>query len=362
VPERGGDTGLRPFWSGTIAFGLVSLPVGLYVANRGKRVSLRLIDEEGTPLSRRYLCPVEEKLLSDDEIVRGFEIAREEFVVVSDEELEALAPEKSQEIDLRWFVALDQIDPVFFERAYFLAPGKGASKAYRLLARAMEDAGRAGIASFVMRGKEYLVAIIAEKGILRAETLRFADELRSPEDVGLPAIEEADAANIQIFEREIDALSEEDLDRKQLSDRQADRLLELVERKLATGSDVVAAPEELEPEEGDEVVDLMRILKESLEEVTPAGRRPRQGAAEGRRAERGGSHAERAARAGQGRGGSAGRGGRRKPAAGAEAESVAGDLGERSKAELYEQAKELDISGRSGMTKEQLIDAIRGPR
>jgi DNA end-binding protein Ku len=343
VPERR-EPGLRPFWSGTIAFGLVSLPVGLYVANRGKRVSLRLVDDDGTPLSRRYLCPADEKFISDEEIVRGFEIAKEEFVVVSDEELEALAPEKSQEIDLRRFAPLAEIDPVFFERAYFLAPAKGASKAYRLLARAMEETGRAGIATFVMRGKEYLVAIIAEKGLLRAETLRFADELRTPEDVGLPEMEEVDAALIQEYEREIDALSEDDLDRRQLSDRQTERLLELVERKLATGSDVVAAPEELEPPEGDEVVDLMRILKESLEEVTPVGA----------------PAPERGRRAPGGRAGREGgrQGGRRKQAAALNEQ----ELAERSKAELYEQAKQLDISGRSGMTKEQLIDAIRGPR
>jgi DNA end-binding protein Ku len=346
VPERR-ETGLRPFWSGTIAFGLVSLPVGLYVANRGKRVSLRMVDDDGTPLSRRYLCPLEERFIDDEEIVRGFEIAKEEFVVVSDEELEALAPEKSQEIDLRRFVPLAEIDPVFFERAYFLAPAKGASKAYRLLARAMEDTGRAGIATFVMRGKEYLVAIIAEKGILRAETLRFADELRTPEDVGLPEMEEVDAALIQEYEREINSFTEDELDREQLADRQTERLLELAERKLATGSDVVAAPEELAPEEGEEVVDLMRILKESLEEVAPPGGAP--GPERGRRAAAG--------RAGGEVGGRRGRG--RKQAAAAPSEQ---ELAKRSKDELYEQAKQLDISGRSGMTKEQLIDALRGPR
>ncbi|MEX2542412.1 MAG: Ku protein [Trueperaceae bacterium] len=262
---------LRPFWSGTIAFGLVSLPVSLFVANRGKRVSLRLVDDDGTPLSRRYLCPAEEKPLSNDEIVRGYEVAKDEFVVVSDDELDALAPEKSQEIDLRRFVALSGIDPVYFERAYFLAPDKGASKAYRLLARAMEESGRAGVATFVMRGKEYLVAIIAEKGILRAETLRFHDELRSPEQVGLPALEEVEAARVEELEREIDALADEELDRSELADRQADRMLELVQRKLESGDDVVAAPEELEPEEGDQTIDLMQVLKQSLEEIAPEG-------------------------------------------------------------------------------------------
>jgi DNA end-binding protein Ku len=336
VPEaRESDgRGLRPFWSGTIAFGLVSLPVSLFVANRGRRVSLRMVDADGTPLSRRYYCPAEQKSLSNDEIVRGYEVAKDEFVWVSDEELDALAPEKSQEIDLRRFVPLSEIDPVYFERAYFLAPDQGASKAYRLLAKVMEEEGLAGIATFVMRGKEYLVAIIAERGILRAETLRFADELRTPEYVDLPRVEKADAERVRAFEREMRALSSIELDRNLLSDCRADRLLELVRRKLEAGDDVVAAPEQLEPQEGDEVVDLMQVLKQSLTEVSGDGE---EGAEGGRGArKRGGREA-----------------GRKKPE---------GGLSERSKAELYERAKELDISGRSGMTKEQLIDAIRHPR
>jgi DNA end-binding protein Ku len=323
---------VRPFWSGTIAFGLVSLPVNLVVAQQGRAVSLRMLDEDGTPLTRRYFCPVEEKELDNDDIVRGFEVEKDEFVLVTDEELEALAPEKSQEIDLRRFVPVDEIDPVYFERAYFLLPSKGASKAYRLLARSMEEAGRAGIATFVMRGKEYLVAIIAQAGILRAETLRFADELRTPADVGLPEPDEVDAAEVQVLEKEIGALAAKRLERSDLADRQSRRLLELVREKLESGVDVLEAPEELEPEEeGEDVVDLMRVLKESLEEVGPApvpvespGGPPRAGAK------------------------------RRK--------SRYGTLSEASKAELYEQAKELDISGRSSMTKEELIEAIRGPR
>lgn len=328
----------RPFWSGTIAFGLVSLPVSLFVANRGKPVSLRMVDEEGTPLSRKYFCPAEQKPLSSDEIVRGFEVEKDEFVIVTDEELEALAPEKSQEIDLRRFVPLEEIDPVFFERAYFLAPDKGASKAYRLLARAMEDAGRAGIATFVMRGKEYLVAIIAERGILRAETLRFADELRTPEDVGLPQVQEVDSKRVKSVLKGIASLSTDELDRSQLIDRESRRLLELAEQKLESGEDVLAAPEELEPEEeGEEVVDLMQILKQSLQEVTPDARKAAEAAKE--------SESKRRERQE-----------RKRP------RSRYGSLSERSKAELYEQAKELDISGRSNMSKEQLIEAIEGPR
>src|SRR5262245_46887476 len=145
-----------------------------------------MVDEDGTPLARRYFCPEEEKALEWDDLVRGYEIAPEEYVVVTDDELEALEPRKSHDIDLRRFVPVDQLDPKFFERGYYLTPAGETTKAYQLLAAIMEKSGRAGIATFVMRGKEYLIAIVADHGILRAETMRFADEIRTPKDVGLP--------------------------------------------------------------------------------------------------------------------------------------------------------------------------------
>lgn len=325
------ERGSRSFWSGTIAFGLVSLPVSLYVANRPRRISLRMLDEDGTPLARRYFCSVENKPLSRDDLVRGFEIEKDQFIEISDDELDALAPEKSREIDLRRFVPLDQIDPMFFERAYFLVPDEGANKVYRLLAQSMEQAGRAGIATFVMRGKEYLVAIIAERGILRAETLRFHDELRTPVDVGLPPLEEPPAADVQAIAREIDNHKTDTLDRNELTDEPGRRLLELIERKLEAGEDVIHAPEEPEPEEGAEVIDLMQVLAESLKaqartEAEPPSGEPRQ------RAQVKTHPSSRPAK------------------------KVDPQM---SKAELYERAKELDIAGRSQMSKEELVEAIR---
>lgn len=329
MPEKQHDKHRpRPFWSGTIAFGLVSIPVSIYVASRGGGISLRMVAEDGTPLKRRYFCSKDGKPLEADDIVRGYEVEKDQFVIVQDEELEALAPEMSREIDLKRFVPLDQIDPIYFERGYFLAPDKGAMKAYRLLARTMEDVGRAGIATFVMRGKEYLVAIIGQHGLLRAETLRFHDELRSPDHVGLPEASKADAAQAKAMEKEIKALSADELDPELLSDQHRQKLRELIDRKLAEGTDVFEAPETEEPEEEQEtaeIVDLMAILKESL------GKKAGQGKA------------------------TAGETERRMPRGGAERSA----LQDRSKNELYERAKELNIPGRSNMTREQLIAAIR---
>ena len=143
----------RSFWSGTITFGLVSVPVELYPASRLQRVSLRMVGPDGTPLARRYFCSKDRKALDWDDIVRGYEIEKDEYVVVTDDELERLAPEKTRDIDLRLFVDVSEIDPMYFERAYYLTPGGNSTKAYRLLAATMEATGRAGIATFVMRGK-----------------------------------------------------------------------------------------------------------------------------------------------------------------------------------------------------------------
>ena len=321
---------VRPFWSGTIAFGLVSLPVGLYVGYRGRGVSLKMVDDDGTPLSRQYICPAEDKPLTSDEIVRGYEVEKGEFVIVTDDELDALQPEKSQEIDLRRFVDRAQIDPVFFERAYFLAPDRGASKAYRLLVKAMADADRAGIATFVMRGKEYLVAILSEDGLLRAETMRFADEVRTPEIVGLPQVAEADASDVAAMERAMDDLMADELDPSLMHDDRDVRLLQLVERKLDEGVDVVEAPRDEDEEEAD-TVDLMAVLKARLEEASADG----------------------------GGGASANGAGAKRSGAGAPG---GGSLMERTKAELYEQAQDLDIAGRSSMSKAQLARAIRARR
>jgi DNA end-binding protein Ku len=318
----------RSFWSGTITFGLVSVPVELYPASRLQRVSLRMVGPDGTPLARRYFCSKDRKALDWDDIVRGYEIEKDEYVVVTDDELERLAPEKTRDIDLRLFVDVSEIDPMYFERAYYLTPGGNSTKAYRLLAATMEATGRAGIATFVMRGKEYLIAIIAENGILRAELLRFVDEIRSVDDVGLPDPKKPKAADVTRMQKAITALTENALDEKELEDKSTERLLELVARKEEAG-DVVTPPDDIDVEPSESVVDLMAVLKRSLQGES-------------------GSATTITKRSGNGKRASNGRGKKR-----------AGDLAAKSKDELYREAKKLDIEGRSEMTKDELIEAIR---
>jgi len=254
--------GARPFWSGTLTFGLVSVPVDLYPGNRTNRVPLRMLSPEGEPLSRRYYSQKTERDLEDDQMVRGYEIEKDKYVIVTDEELERLAPEQSRDIDLRRFVSLAEIPPLHFDRSYFLAPAAGSEKAYKLLAETMGRSELAGIATFVMRGKEYLVAIFPENGILRAETMRFADEIRSAAEVGLPEKKKLPAATVKKFERLIAKHSHKQLSLKNFKDEQAEKLLKLVARKRRQHKAVVKV--EVPEREDGKVIDLMAALKKSL--------------------------------------------------------------------------------------------------
>jgi DNA end-binding protein Ku len=256
--------GMRSFWSGTITFGLVSVPVALFPATRPRGASLHMVAPEGGRVRRQYVCSKDGKPLDAEDIVRGYEVEKGRFVVVSDEELEAIEPRKSREIDLRLFVDVDDIDPMYFVRAYFLAPAAGSSKAYRLLAEVMEKNRRAGIATFVMRAKEYVVAILSEKGILRAETLRFHDELRSPQDVGLPKKAKGKPADVKKFEKAISSHLGR-VDFSEFLDEHAERLQELVEKKQKSGEDVIREQKAEPEDEGAEVVDLLEVLRRTLE-------------------------------------------------------------------------------------------------
>jgi DNA end-binding protein Ku len=252
----------RPFWSGTLTFGLVSVPVDLYPGNRTNRAPLRMLGPRGEPLARRYYSQKSGDDLDQEEMVRGYEIDKDEYVIVTDQELERLAPEQSRDIDLRRFVDLKSIPPLYFDRSYFLAPSEGSEKAYKLLSETMAKGDLTGIATFVMRGKEYLVGIFPENGILRAETMRFADELRSPKDIGLPEKKKLPAATVRKFERIIAKNSDKHLSPESLKDEKTAQLLKLVEKKRKQHRDVV----EVEAPERDEgkVVDLMEVLKKSL--------------------------------------------------------------------------------------------------
>lgn len=228
-----------------------------------------MLSPEGEPLKRDYYSPETGQDIESSETVRGFPTAKGKYITVSDEELERLAPEKSRDISLRVFVPRQEVSPLYFQRAYVLTPGDKSGKAYRLLAQTMEALNRAGVATFVMHGKEYLVAIFASDGILRAETLRFNDEVRKPAEISLPKRKgKISTRLVNRFENAIARLSRKTLDLKEMRDEYAQRMLNLIEKKRTKRENVVKAPV---PRKGPaEVIDLMEVLKRNLEQ----GRKP----------------------------------------------------------------------------------------
>ena len=222
-----------------------------------------MLGPKGEPLARKYYSEKTERDLDADEMVRGYEVAKDKYVVVTDDELERLAPEKTRDIDLKRFVKQDAIPPLYFERGYILTPAANSDKAYKLLVEAMAKTGQAGIATFVMRGKEYLVAIFSDHGILRAETMRFPDELRSPRDIGLPEKPKVPPASVRKFETLIAKKSKRQFSPTKLEDDETERLLKLVKKKKAKRANVVRVETDDERKEGN-VVDLMQVLKRSL--------------------------------------------------------------------------------------------------
>jgi DNA end-binding protein Ku len=266
-------------WSGTITFGLVSIPVDLLSAVRPRQTAMKLVDKSGHALGREYHCSKEDKTLDNDELVRGYETDDGKMVVVTDEEFESVAPEMSGDIELRGFVPIEQIPPMYFQKPYFLAPSGKTAKAYDLLATTMERTGRVGIGSFVMRDHEYLVAIIADNGVLRADTLRYTDELRTPESIGLPKPGKVVASKVSRFAKAIDELKQSKLDMSELEDQDARALRELAQSKEKDEKSVIhqRGMEEADAEASEgsaQIIDLMEVLRKSLSKnavVTRAG-------------------------------------------------------------------------------------------
>jgi DNA end-binding protein Ku len=230
-----------------------------------------MLNSKGEPLKRDYHSAETGKGLEREDTVRGFEITPGNYVTVTDEELERLAPTKSRDIQLQLFVKRDEVSPVYFERAYFLTPTEKSGKAYHLLAEVMERSNSAGIATFVMHGREHMVSILSIGGILRAQTLRFNDEVRTPPAI---AVQGEDALpsrdDIERFEAAIEKGLSETLNRDEMRDEYADAMLRLIESKTPRRAGKAAGkPAASQPSH---VIDLMEVLKESLVEKRPRQR------------------------------------------------------------------------------------------
>jgi DNA end-binding protein Ku len=370
----------RAIWTGSLSFGLVNIPIGLHTATEDKTVHFNQF-EAGTS-DRVRIKRVNERTGEEVEyskIVKGYDLGGGDYVLVTPDELEAIEPGRSRTIDISDFVDLEDIDPIYYKSTYYLSPNaKDGNRAYGLLLQAMRDAGKVGIATFVLRGKQHLVAIRPEEDVLVLETMFFADEIRDPQtELGnLPAEATFQAREIDTAKLLIDSMASE-WDPRRYRDTYRERVEELIAQKRH--GEVVAVARA--PEQAPNVVDLMQALRASVE-AAKSGRMAADSVVDGdasapatvesdgtkasgtpRRtpARRGGSHRSssrsgkpaepsqrRSARAAHDRPNP--RPGRR--------QAPAEDLAALSKAELYELATKLDIPGRSKMDRNELELAV----
>jgi DNA end-binding protein Ku len=257
--------------SGTISFGLVSIPVKLYSAASSQSVSFNLLhDKCGNRIRQQRFCPVCNEVVEREELVKGFEFAKDQYVKVSDEELKALEGEASKAIQISEFVPLSKVDPIYFEKTYYLGPDKGGEKAYRLLADAMTQAGKVALATFVMRGKESLVLVRSAQNGLMLHVMYFADEVRSFDDVGKGEGAKISAAETNLALRLIEELSNEEFKPEQYQDEYRQRVLELVNSKAEGKEITIVEPQAPRAQ----VIDLMAALKESLGKSVSREKKP----------------------------------------------------------------------------------------
>jgi DNA end-binding protein Ku len=313
----------RAIWSGAIGFGLVNVPVRLYSAIDEQDVHFHLLHtKDDSRIGYEKFCKKEDKPVPDDEIERAYEISKGRYVYVTDEDLEAAQGKTYKRIDILDFVDYEEIDPIYFERTYFLGPGEGAEKVYVLLVRAMEDSGLAGIAKYVMRDKQQLGCLRVREGMLTLEKMYFADEIRP--------IDEIKVRKVTVDRKEL-AMAAELIDRfrspfkisKYRDDYRQD-LLKVIRAK-AKGKEVKVEAVDEEPE----LPDLFEALRASLESA------------------RGGK--------GSGKRKSSSNGG----GAGSRQRSRNGSFDEMSKADLVKRAKRDGVTGYSKMSKDELVRALK---
>lgn len=263
----------RAIWNGAISFGLVSIPVKLYAATTSQTVRFHQIDAEtGARVRQQRVSEADGSVVPYDRIVKGYELASGQHVVITDEEMASLDPQASRTIDLLEFVDQSSIDPLYYDSAYYLGPDPATVKPYALLLGAMADADKVGIARFVMRGREHLCALRPDDGALVLSTMRYADEVRSTSDIA----ELDDVAAVTLTDGELAmagqliASLDADFDAERYHDSYRQKVLEMIEAKQRGDHSLVAAPE---PEAASTVVDLMAALEASVAEAKAARKR-----------------------------------------------------------------------------------------
>lgn len=252
---------MRPLWKGAVSFGLVYVPVKMYAATEKKNIKFNYLHEKcKTPVQYRRFCPYCNTEVVNDEIVKGYEYEKGKYVVMKDEDFENLPGEKTRSIDIVDFVSLADIDPIFYDKGYYLAPGDGGEKVYELLKRSMQETGKVAVAKVVIRNKESIAALRVADGVLSMSTMFFPDEVRKP--TSIPELD----YQVNLHENElkmavnlINNLSAE-FQPEKYTDDYRQKLMEVIQSKVA-GQEIEVAP----TQESDKVIDLMSALKASID-------------------------------------------------------------------------------------------------
>jgi DNA end-binding protein Ku len=254
----------RPIWSGMISFGLVNVPVRLYNATKKKTVRFNQLRKgDGCRIRLKKICSSDEKDVQQGDIARGYEVSPQRYVVVTDEDMEALAPKASRLIEIGTFVKLEQIDPIYYEQTYYLMPDKGAAKAYSLLLTAMNDTGKVGVARFVLRNKEYLAALRPYQNILSLSVMLFSDEIVSVgEFEEVPEQIELNPKEVNMAKQLVDTLTME-FEPEQYKNEYYYKILDMIEKK-AEGEVIESQP--ASTNDG-KVLDLMAALEASMKAI-----------------------------------------------------------------------------------------------
>ena len=254
-------------WSGTISFSLVAIPVRLVKAVEPGRISFRLLHKKDySPLTRKLFCPKEEKIVPPDEIIRGYEMAPDHYIVMTDEELESVSPERSRTIEIVEFIDMKEVDPVFYDHPYYLVPSKGGEKAYRLLVEVMHRTKKAGLAKFVLAEREYLVAVTPKNGALALTTLHYSEEILPDEEFS-PKKGTLDAEEQNRIKKTIRHMIE-DFNPEKYADERRKKLTHLLAAKTKKEGPVEAPV--AEEEEGEGPPDLAAALEASIRKVKSA--------------------------------------------------------------------------------------------
>jgi len=254
----------RAIGSATVSFGLVSIPIKVYTTNQSKaRVSFNMVHEScGSRLKQQYYCPTDDEVVSRSDIAKGYEFAKGQYVVLSPDEVKAVEAVANNAIQLTEFVPADQVDPVYFDKAYYLGPDKGGERAYGLLSEAMRQTGLVGLAKYASRGKEYLVLVRPyDDGGLIMHQLRYADEIKSFSEVPIEERPEINESELALAKQIVQQIESDEFHPENYDDEAKQRVLELIQQKI-DGAEITAAPEAPQAQ----VIDLMAALKASLGE------------------------------------------------------------------------------------------------